>query len=84
MPPLTDEAFELFVEFFWLIKVANRPKADLLLSDIRRQWGLEIWFYPSIIEEFLASEDATAFVASYWPGQNSGFTGKSVSKLSAL
>lgn len=86
VPPLTDEAFELFVQFFWLIKVAERPKANQLLSDIRRQWGLENRIDKSTFNEFLASGDDAAFALSscQWPGQVPRLTGKAVSRISAL
>ena len=78
VPPLTDETFEQFVQFFWLIKADDRPKANQLLSDIRRQWDIEGRVYPSTFNEFLASGDAAAFT-----GQVTRSTGKSVSKISA-
>ena len=35
--PLTDEAFQLFVQFFWFIKTAEQSTANELLADRRRQ-----------------------------------------------
>jgi hypothetical protein len=85
--PLTDEDFQLFVQFFWLIKADERPKAIQLLVDRRRQWGLESWFYEYNFNAFLESGDATAFYDAwipYWMGQAPRFTGKGVSGISVL
>ena len=84
VPPLTNETFKLFVQFFWLIKVADGPKATQLVFDIRRQWGIENWIYEDALNEFLASGDATTFTASPWLGQVTHFTRKRVSGISAL
>lgn len=84
--PLTDEAFQLFVRFFWLIKAGDRPKANQLLAHTRQKWGLEPQFHAYAANELLEFGDDSAFAyttVSYWichpRGQASGFGGKAVS-----
>ncbi|KAI9509424.1 hypothetical protein F5148DRAFT_761013 [Russula earlei] len=55
VPPLNDESFQLFVRFFWLVKAGERPRANQLLADGRRKWGLESRFHESIANRFLES-----------------------------
>jgi hypothetical protein len=92
LPPLTDEAFELFVQFFWNIKMENRPKAHQLLRDARRhQWGLEPRFSYLTFNKFLESGDDLALSAAaesswarYTTGQAVQLTGKSRKTLNAV
>jgi hypothetical protein len=88
VPPLTDEAFQLFVQFFWLIKASDWRKSNQLIADARRQWGLETCFDASTANKFLESGDDTAFsaaaVSSWTRYQAPRFTGKGVSKISVL
>jgi hypothetical protein len=91
VPPLIDKNFQLFVQFFWFIKVAGRSKANKLLSDARRQWGLEPGFYEYYFNRYLESGDDTAFAAfaastrdRHSTGQALRSTGKGVSKISVL
>jgi hypothetical protein len=91
VPPLTDEAFELFVQFFWNIKTGNRLKANRLLRDARQhRWGLESCFFASIFNKFLESGDDLAVSAAessrarYPTGQAVYLTGKSRKTLNAV
>ena len=92
LPPLTDEAFQLFVQFFWNIKMGNRPKAVQLLRDARRhQWGLERNFSYSTFNTFLESGDDLAVSAAaescwsrYTTGQAVQLTGKSRKTLNTM
>jgi hypothetical protein len=66
VPPLNDEAFQVFVQFFWFVKLNDRQKALQLVCETRRKWYLEGWFYEYMVNKFL--ED-TAFISpavSYW------------------
>ncbi|KAH9994044.1 hypothetical protein BJV77DRAFT_996606, partial [Russula vinacea] len=65
--PLTDEAFQLFVQFFWFIKTAEQSTANELLADRRRQWGLESCFHIENFNQVLESGDATDFYAAWTP-----------------
>lgn len=91
VPPLTDEAFQLFVQFFWNIKAGNRLKANQLLRNARqRQWGLEPSFFPLTINKFLESGDDPAVLAAessrsrYSMGQTVQLTGKSRKTLNIV
>lgn len=92
VPPLTDEAFQLFVQFFWNIKAGNRPKANQLLRDARRrQWGLEPFFLALTFNKFLESGDDPAVSAAaksswarYPTGQAVHLAGKSRKTLNAV
>lgn len=91
VPPLTDEAFQLFVQFFWNVKAGNRLKANQLLRDVRqRQWGLEPSFFPLTINKFLESGDDPAVLAAessrsqYSMGQTVQRTGKSRKTLNIV
>jgi hypothetical protein len=91
LPPLTDEAFQLFVQFFWNIKTGNRLQANRLLRDARQhQWGLEPCFYASTLNKFLESGDDLAISAAessrarYPTGQAVYLTGKSRKTLNAV
>jgi hypothetical protein len=69
VPSPDEEAFQQFVQFFWFIKVNDRPKADQLVSEGRRKRNLEAWFYPSLANEFLESPEDPVFstpALSYW------------------
>lgn len=85
VPSLTDEAFQLFVQFFWYIKTDNRSKAHGLLSEVRQlQWGLESRYWPITFDNFLESGDDLAVSAAaestwarYPKGQSLHLTGKS-------
>jgi len=89
VPPLTDEAFQLFVRFFWNINAGDRSKANRLLHDARRhQWGLEPRFSFSISDRFLESGDDPAVSAAaesswarYPTGQVVHIAGKSRKNL---
>jgi hypothetical protein len=93
-PPLSDKSFQLFVRFFWLIKVADRLKANQLLADARRDWGLEPRFHEYYFNRCLEPGDDTGFAAfaalatSTWTrhptGQALRSTGKGVSRISVL
>ncbi|KAI0298518.1 hypothetical protein BC826DRAFT_997790 [Russula brevipes] len=84
LPP-TDEAFRLFVQFFWLIKTNDRAKANQLLADVRRKWGLEPRLQPATVNNFLESGDSAA---SYWTryprGLTSGFKRKAAKSQKTL
>lgn len=86
--PLTDEAFRLFVQFFWLIKTNDRAKANQLLADVRRKWGLEPRLHPATVNKFLESGDGSVPAVAYWAhyprGLAFGFKRKAVSINSAL
>ncbi len=41
VPPLVDETYKLFVQYFWLRKTNNVVKAKELLREARRIWGME-------------------------------------------
>jgi hypothetical protein len=92
LPPLTDEAFELFVQFFWNIKTGNPQKANQLLRSARRhQWGLEPGFSDLTFNKFLESGDDPALSAAaesswarYTTGQAVQLTGKSRKTLNAV
>ena len=91
LPPLTDEAFELFVQFFWNIKTGNRLKANRLLRDTRQhRWGLEPCFFACTFNKFLESGDDLAVSAAesswarYPTGQTVYLTGKSRKTLNAV
>jgi hypothetical protein len=74
-PLLNDEAFQLFVQFFWLIKENNRPRADKLVNKARRKLGLEAWFFESTVDLFLASAGDPTFsipALMYWFDNPSG------------
>lgn len=85
--PLTDETFQLFVRFFWLVKSDNRPRAKELLLDTRQDWGLEKYFDEYAANRFLEfGEDPALWipVVTDWVreqrGQLHGFRlGKTVS-----
>ena len=64
-PPLTDEVFKLFVQFFWSIKMGDPSTANQLLHDARRyQWGLEPSFSHLTFNRFLESGDGLAVSAA--------------------
>jgi hypothetical protein len=90
-PPLTDEAFQLFVQFFWSIKTGNRAKANRLLREARHLWGLEPSFFPLTFNKFLESGDDPAVSAAAEPswvrhptGQALHVPGKSRKTLNAI
>ena len=91
LPPLTDEAFELFVQFFWNIKMGDRLKANRLLRNTRQhRWGLEPCFFACTFNKFLESGDDLAVSAAesswarYPTGQAVYLTGKSRKTLNAV
>jgi len=91
LPPLNDEAFRLFVQFFWNIKMGNRLKANGLLRDARQHlWGLESCFFATTFNKFLESGDdlsvsaAESSRARYPTGQAVYLTGKSRKTINAV
>jgi len=88
VPPLSDETFQLFVQFFWLVKTGDRQKANQLLADTRREWGLEARLDVSSVNRLLASGDGyalLAFAVSHWalPPRSGGQASRAVSKRKA-
>jgi len=65
-PLLNDEAFQLFVQFFWLIKGNHRPRADKLVNKARRKLGLEAWFFESTVNTYLESAGDPTFSTPAW------------------
>ncbi len=64
VPPLTDEAFQLFVRFFWYTKTNEWREAKKLLVNARLLWGLEPDLCLSISNKFLESGDDLAISAA--------------------
>jgi hypothetical protein len=74
-PLLNEEAFQLFVQFFWLIKGNDRPRADKLVNKARRKLGLEAWFFESTVDSSLESAGDLTFstaACTYWINNPSG------------
>ncbi|KAI9442321.1 hypothetical protein H4582DRAFT_1927728 [Lactarius indigo] len=87
VPPLSDETYKLFVQYFWLMKVKDVAKANELLREARRGLGMEpqrLYVHPR--GERLGPRDDPVFSApavldrSPSPGgQTSGFEGLTAS-----
>ena len=91
-PQLTDENFQLFVRFFWFIKIRDQRKANKLLFDTRKKWGLEARFHEGTANKLMEDPSYPIPSSLYWTrnptGQVHGFKagkGKAVSyKLSPM
>jgi hypothetical protein len=91
-PQLTDEIFQLFVRFFWFIKIRDQRKANQLLSDTRKKRGLEAQFHEDTANKIMEDPSYRIPSSLHWAhgmtGQVHGFKagkGRAVSyKLSPI
>ena len=76
-PQLTDENFQLFVRFFWFVKIRDQRKANKLLFDTRKKWGLEAQFHEGTANKLMEDPSYPIPSSLYWTrnptGQVHGF-----------